>query len=273
VSFESSEFRNRRLVFSPSFLPLSHLFLVSLSLSSSRTIIHAAVCSEPKNIDAVKALLSRAPIASLSTADEELWTPLHSAASSGRSPAAVALLLSLLSSPSAKDGGAAAAAASAADPRTSGKRTPLHYAASKGHAEIVRVLLAAGADPAAADGTGERPLHRAAGGAGSLDVLRSLLAAAAAAAAAAGAKPAIDARDRWGRTALMAAAAAGRRGAALLLVARGASLEVTDGEGRTALEVATAEGGTAEAGKHLARQMQSLASGEVTEEDVLGDLG
>ena len=272
MSFESSEFRNRRLVFSPSFLPLSHLFLVSLSLSSSRTIIHAAVCSEPKNIDAVKALLSRAPIASLSTADEELWTPLHSAASSGRSPAAVALLLSLLSSPSAKDGGAAAAA-SAADPLTSGKRTPLHYAASKGHAEIVRVLLAAGADPAAADGTGARPLHRAAGGAGSLDVLRSLLAAAAAAAAAAGAKPAIDARDRWGRTALMAAAAAGRRGAALLLVARGASLEVTDGEGRTALEVATAEGGTAEAGKHLARQMQSLASGEVTEEDVLGDLG
>ena len=224
MSFESSEFRNRRLVFSPSFLPLSHLFLVTLSLSSSRTIIHAAVCSEPKNIDAVKALLSRAPIASLSTADEELWTPLH-------------------------------------------------YAASKGHAEIVRVLLAAGADPAAADGTGARPLHRAAGGAGSLDVLRSLLAAAAAAAAAAGAKPAIDARDRWGRTALMAAAAAGRRGAALLLVARGASLEVTDGEGRTALEVATAEGGTAEAGKHLARQMQSLASGEVTEEDVLGDLG
>ena len=272
MSFESSEFRNRRLVFSPSFLPLSHLFLVSLSLSSSRTIIHAAVCSEPKNIDAVKALLSRAPIASLSTADEELWTPLHSAASSGRSPAAVALLLSLLSSPSAKDGGAAAAAASAADPRTSGKRTPLHYAASKGHAEIVRVLLAAGADPAAADGTGARPLHRAAGGAGSLDVLRTLLAAAAAATAA-GAKPAIDARDRWGRTALMAAAAAGRRGAALLLVARGASLEVTDGEGRTALEVATAEGGTAEAGKHLARQMQSLASGEVTEEDVLGDLG
>ena len=259
------------MVFSPSFLPLSHLFLVTLSLSSSRTIIHAAVCSEPKNIDAVKALLSRAPIASLSTADEELWTPLHSAASSGRSPAAVALLLSLLSSPSAKDGAAAAAAASAADPRTSGKRTPLHYAASKGHAEIVRVLLAAGADPAAADGTGARPLHRAAGGAGSLDVLRSLLAAATVAAA--GGKPAIDARDRWGRTALMAAAAAGRKGAALLLVARGASLEVTDGEGRTALEVATAEGGTAEAGKHLARQMQSLASGEVTEEDVLGDLG
>ena len=71
----------------------------------------------------------------------------------------------------------------------------------------------------------------------------------------------------------MAAAAAGRKGAALLLVARGASLEAKDEEGKTALDAATGEGGSAEAGKHLARQMQSLASGEVTEEDVLGDLG
>ena len=220
-------------------------------LRTIRTIIHAAVCSEPKNIDAVKALLSRAPIASLSTADEELWTPLHSAASSGRSPAAVALLLSLLAS-----------SKESVDLLTSGKRTPLHYAASKGHAEIVKLLLDAGADPRAADGTGATPLHRAAGGAGSLDVLRMLLAVT---------KPGeIDARDRWGRTALMAAAAAGRKGAALLLVARGASLELKDAEGRTALEVATAEGGSAEAGKHLARQMQALASGEVAEEDVLG---
>ena len=221
-------------------------------LRTIRTIIHAAVCSDPsKTADAVRALLSRAPATSLVLADDELWTPLHSASSSGRSPAAVALLLSLLAS-----------SKESVDLLTSGKRTPLHYAASKGHAEIVKLLLDAGADPRAADGTGATPLHRAAGGAGSLDVLRMFLAVT---------KPGeIDARDRWGRTALMAAAAAGRKGAALLLVARGASLELKDAEGRTALEVATAEGGSAEAGKHLARQMQALASGEVAEEDVLG---
>ena len=234
-----------------------------LQLPPPRTIIHAAVCSDPKNIEAVKALLCRAPVDSLSVADEELWTPLHSAASSGKSPAAVALLLSLLSSSSSSS-----KEASFAEPLTSGKRTPLHYAASKGHAEIVKMLLDAGADPAAVDGMEAQPLHRAAGGAGSLDVLRMLLAASET-------RPSfkIDARDRWGRTALMAAAAAGRRGAALLLAARGASLEIEDGEGKTALDVATAEGGTAGAGKHLARQMRSLASGEVSEEDVLGDLG
>ena len=138
------------------------------------------------------------------------------------------------------------------------------------------MLLEAGADPAAADGTGARPLHRAAGGAGSLDVVRMLLAALSQQppSATKTTKNAVDARDRWGRTALMAAAAAGRKGAALLLVARGASLEATDKEGRTALEAAAAaEGGPAGAGGHLARQMRSLASGEATEEDVLGDLG
>ena len=103
------------------------------------------------------------------------------------------------------------------------------------------MLLDAGADPAAADGTGARPLHRAAGGAGSLDVLRMLLAAAALVSEKK--KFNIDAKDRWGRTALMAAAAAGRKGAALLLVARGSSLDCVDGEGKTALDVATAEGG------------------------------
>ena len=262
---------------------LTSFFITSNSLSPSllprRTIIHAAVCSDPKNIDAVKALLSRAPADSLSVADEELWTPLHSAASSGKNPAAVALLLSLLSSSSSKGGGESSSSSAAVDPLTSGKRTPLHYAASKGHAEIVGMLLKAGADPAAVDGTGARPLHRAAGGAGSLDVMKMLLAALSswssqqASSSAKTTKASIDARDRWGRTPLMAAAAAGRKGAALLLVARGASLEARDEEGRTALEVATAEGGSADAGKHLARQMQSLASGEVTEEDVLGDLG
>lgn len=234
-------------------------------LKLASTILHAAVCSDPgptddsraKNLDAVKALLTRAPLDSLKKADDEGWSPLHSAASSGRNGPATDALISLLLLPLGKEG---------VDLLTSGKRTPLHYAASKGHAGIVASLLKAGADAAAVDGTGATPLHRAAGGAGSLDVVRLLLDYEDESKKK---KVKIDARDRWGRTPLHAAAAAGRSGAALLLVSRGASVEAEDSERQTPLDVAAAEGG-ADAGKQLAKQLKALASGEISVEDVLG---
>jgi len=40
-------------------------------------------------------------------------------------------------------------------------RTPLHRAAYKGHTEVAEALVAAGADPAAADRDGDTPLHDA----------------------------------------------------------------------------------------------------------------
>lgn len=40
------------------------------------------------------------------------------------------------------------------------RRTPLHYAASKGRIGIVPMLLESGADVSARDCTGANPLHR-----------------------------------------------------------------------------------------------------------------
>jgi hypothetical protein len=52
--------------------------------------------------------------------------------------------------------------------------TPLHFAASKGCAEVARLLLEHGADPNAQDKSGETPLHLAASG-GHVDIVRLLL--------------------------------------------------------------------------------------------------
>lgn len=77
------------------------------------------------------------------------------------------------------------------DARDTRRRSALHEAALAGHAEIVGVLLAAGADPHACDEDGRTPwLEAARGGHGA--VLERLLAA----------RPDLHAADREGRTAL-----------------------------------------------------------------------
>ena len=54
--------------------------------------------------------------------------------------------------------------AAGADPNAanSGGQSPIHYAASKGHLDCIRKLVAAGCDPDAVDRTKSTPLHRAA---------------------------------------------------------------------------------------------------------------
>jgi ankyrin repeat protein len=52
--------------------------------------------------------------------------------------------------------------------------TPLHTAADKGHAEVVKLLLKKGADTAVSNIDGATPLYRAACG-GHIEVLRLLL--------------------------------------------------------------------------------------------------
>ncbi len=78
--------------------------------------------------------------------------------------------------------------------------TPLHFAASKGCAEVARLLLRHGADPNAQDKNGETPLHVAASE-GHVDVVRLLLEH--------GADPSI--RNRDGKTPLDIARARGHR--------------------------------------------------------------
>ncbi|HEU4754180.1 MAG TPA: ankyrin repeat domain-containing protein, partial [Armatimonadota bacterium] len=59
------------------------------------------------------------------------------------------------------DAGADVSARDWKDPEMAGQRTALHYAATSADPEVLRLLLAAGADPNAIDSHGETPLSRA----------------------------------------------------------------------------------------------------------------
>jgi ankyrin repeat protein len=105
----------------------------------------------------------------------------------------------------------------------------LVHAAVKGHEPIMRVLLAAGADPRS-NATGSYPLYAAAwhGQAAAIELLVER-----------GAE--VDARESSGATALMGAAAQGRDEAIRRLLAHGASLAVSCDAGN-ALDIARANG-------------------------------
>jgi ankyrin repeat protein len=110
--------------------------------------------------------------------------------------------------------------------------TALHYAVLQNDLELVRQLLAAGADPSAVNRYGITPLHLAAVN-GSAPLIEQLLAAGA------------DANEAGpeGETALMTAARTGVVAAADVLLKHGAAVDAReDWHGQTALMWAAAEG-------------------------------
>ena len=151
--------------------------------------------------------------------------------------------------------------------------TPLFIAAWTHNPEIMRTLLAAGADPhlAAADGT--PPLAAAAGTRGRpplgysrhLDTPRML--AAVRIALDAGAD--VDAANAAGRTAMHGAAALGSTALIGLLAERGARVDVEDNEGRTPLNLATESGGYEEtASDGAAALLRKLAEAQLSHDSV-----
>jgi len=107
----------------------------------------------------------------------------------------------------------------------------LHAAARRGDAELAGELLQAGAEPGAAGAGGATPLHRACA-AGSFETVELLLDRGAP----------IGAVDREGNTPLHAAAAAGRLEICEYLLLRGASRAGKNRQGQTAGELAGARG-------------------------------
>lgn len=107
--------------------------------------------------------------------------------------------------------------------------TPLHSAASAGHVEVIRRLIAAGADADAVTGQGRTPLHYAKGRAAVVEAL--LLSATA-----------LDAADGRGATPLMRCASLGAAEAASLLMEAGCAVEAKDKDGYTALHHAAEAG-------------------------------
>lgn len=103
----------------------------------------------------------------------------------------------------------------------------LHSAAARGDVEVLRRLLALGADVTEADADGATPLHAAAF-AGHVDAIRLLLDSGAR----------LNSRDKFGFTPLHAAARDGHLSAVQLLVERGADLEALDETGLTPAEIA-----------------------------------
>ena len=168
--------------------------------------------------------------AALAPADDAGWTPLMCAAGGAHTAAAVALLRA------APTPAARAALVRAAVPRSG--TTALHHACTRAAPALVRVLLAAGADPAARDAHGTTPLHRCAATAVAPDAATAAAACACAealadtAAASAAACVSDCSGEEWAEGVIPAAAADVRRRAARRLAAR------TNSAGETALHVA-----------------------------------
>ena len=107
--------------------------------------------------------------------------------------------------------------------KNNGGQTPLHKAADRGHAPVVSILIAAGADVNAKNNDGETPLYRAAQG--NAPVVSILIAARADA----------DAKNNDGETPLHRAAAQGNVPVISILIAAGADVNAKNNDGETPL--------------------------------------
>jgi ankyrin repeat protein len=115
---------------------------------------------------------------------------------------------------------------------TAGERNPLFGAAERGHEQVVRALLEAGADAAWISPRDKLPTLYAAALSGSPQVVKLLIDH--------GAK--VDAQTAKGETALIAAAYAGKPEVIEVLLGAGADKSVADERGRRALDYAAARG-------------------------------
>ncbi len=113
-----------------------------------------------------------------------------------------------------------------------GGETPLHQAADRGHTEVVKILLKAGAKVNAKENRGNTPLHSAVSG-GHAETVKILLVSGAN----------VNAKTEYGRTPLHAAALQGARMGEILLKA-GAKINAKDINGETVLHWVALKGET-----------------------------
>lgn len=170
-----------------------------------RSALHRACAAGTRGREVVRALVTSAYGGAklAACADEGEWTCLHTAASMGESETCGLLL---------------AVHAEGANARTPGGQTPGHYAASKGHVDVLRKLASAGGDLGASDNVGSTLLHRAAaqGRVGVIDYLVDQPGVA------------LEARDGRGQTPLLTACEAGQDEAAIRLAKHGANIDARD---------------------------------------------
>lgn len=107
---------------------------------------------------------------------------------------------------------------------------PLHYASSKGHVEVVRMLIEAGANVMLENRYGQTALHRAST-AGHAGIARELIEACPARLRA----NFVDGGDREGDTALHVAVQDGREDVVSVLLEAGARRDLKNAAGATAM--------------------------------------